>query len=141
MMFTNMHDLVKATREKYEGVEKLSKRASGYCFYTHDINGVGCAIGCHFPADLARQFDGDEPAISQTVDDILRNLDLGVEFCKVISMDIDIDDLAHLQAVHDDSQSAAEFCWHLDCYLEAGEWPDDEVLLLEMMPQEEPEPA
>jgi len=59
-MFTNFHDVVQATLDKYQDATRtcravrkgpstygMSVGTASYCVYSHEPNGLGCAVGCH----------------------------------------------------------------------------------------------
>jgi hypothetical protein len=58
--FSSLRKLAEATLEKYEKADSLAKYATENrtgCFYSHKVNQVGCAIGCHFTPDEADKLD------------------------------------------------------------------------------------
>lgn len=119
-MYTDFRELVIATRKKYENAAELS-RSGDSCIYSHRANGIGCAIGCHFPAEQAEQLDGGD-GTSNGIRLILREPDKEAIVRTVISDAIDTNSLVALQSAHDTSRKVGGFLASIDRYLETGGW-------------------
>jgi hypothetical protein len=118
-MYETFEEVVKAVREKYANAEKLSKTEFDMCIYSHKENGIGCAIGCLFAAEVAESFDQADPHTTLTVSALLENKQIHEAVRQVISPIIRVDRLTDLQLWHDTSDSVAEFLQNLDAYLES----------------------
>lgn len=104
-MINTYRELLEATLAKYEGAALLAKRANGYCIYGHEINGVGCAIGCHLPASVASNMDELGGPIWNFVE-----YDRYSPLAEYFNLDkIDTHDLMQLQAMHDEAQNVDDF--------------------------------
>lgn len=124
--YTDFRDLVVATRNKYENATALSRGEDGSgCFYGHDKNGLGCAIGCHFPPEVAAQFDAfgfseiDEPPPidSKGIGALLRDAVLAEIIRERVSPAITRDQLSELQNMHDNVESVSDFLADLDDWI------------------------
>lgn len=125
-MFTTFKDLVQATRDKFTGATNLSRdmengtAAFTTCAYGHQVNGIGCAIGCHFPHDIAHDWDQENAPISDMVMNSRYGYDR-VQLAKVFDLNrISADELQRLQCAHDRSANVAEFLARCDNYLATG---------------------
>ncbi len=121
-MYETMRDLVIATKEKFQNATELSRGKEG-CLYGHSINGIGCAIGCHFPDEMARNWDAP-PNLEPS--DIMAIATNNPEYVKQIRTVIDIhtigaEKLQRLQKAHDTAGTVAHFLQKLDSFLETND--------------------
>jgi hypothetical protein len=106
MSYQNFREVVLAVREKYEGAKQLSRNGTT-CFYSHDINGIGCAIGCLVSPEEADKMENEMESLFCLADmGYMGNMGR-----------IDISDLCMLQKWHDTSGDVDSFRKKLDKYL------------------------
>jgi hypothetical protein len=112
-MFNTFYELVKATREKFEGVTLLSRESQDEpdcaCTYGPKYNNIGCAIGCHLPPTTEWENIERKNVVRVREDGYLDG---------IIGPDIEDDDLYHLQDWHDGAHNIRQFTRFLDRYLE-----------------------
>lgn len=115
-MINTYLELLEQTLAKYEGATALSYTMSDdggedavrNCVYSHDANGVGCAIGCHLPSSLANEMDESLYLDIGTV--ILVDNERNHELHNHLNVDgIGEDNLERLQRMHDRCDTVDEF--------------------------------
>lgn len=115
-MYRTIEEVIEATLERYEGVGDLSITQPHIgpvrCLYGHEVNGIGCAIGCHVPAEVAEAMDRAGVLLEE-----LRPVFLADVFADTV----DSRDLYWLQKQHDGSKSVEEFRRRLRTRLETEE--------------------
>jgi len=129
-LLTTPREIVVEVLRMYNGVEKPSVFHMGpmsddsVCVYDHSINGVGCGVGCLFPAEIAALFDSRDKGGyirgSNPVGSVRR--DWQEEFNKRIHPDIPLVFLSELQSAHDSTRDTTKFRKRLHYYLLHGEW-------------------
>jgi len=63
---------LKDTIEKFEQAHGLSISDDGSCFYSPEINGIGCVLGCHLPEDVALRWDQLQEHAGATISAVWR---------------------------------------------------------------------
>lgn len=59
-MYTTELEVLLEVQKQFGRASGLSMdETNGGCFYSHSVNGVGCAVGCLVPADVAETWDGN----------------------------------------------------------------------------------
>lgn len=119
-MINTWLQLLEETLHKYENAATTANTnpedpKNGHCSYAHDVNGIGCAIGCHLPAQVALYVEQENPG--ETIDNILKyESNLGAqEIRRYINVDaIGIDKLKKLQSLHDGSKNVDRFRFQLE---------------------------
>lgn len=125
-VYNTFDEVVAEVKNKYNDVTKLSQtgRSVG-CVYSHKINGVGCAIGCLLPNEIASELDNyvnatisglyyshkyqADALITPEQYDILNYI-----FTDIFNMNsIHIAQLSKLQRHHDDVDTVDEFLFNL----------------------------
>jgi hypothetical protein len=124
-MYSTFVEVVKAVREKYANATELSMiEGTGNCFYSHSRNGIGCAIGCLFPADVAERLDtagrhsDDGKPFVPGISSLLVDDEFAPVIRQTISPLVTSGQLATLQYWHDEARDVKEFLSHLDNYLD-----------------------
>lgn len=123
---TTRIDMVKATQEKYIGATGLSKREfkvsvnNMQCLYSHDANGIGCAIGCHLTDEKASQLQswGEQMVVQTAYGSVPEFRELINEVIDVEAVGLDF--LRTLQKAHDGADCLETFQARLERYLELG---------------------
>lgn len=106
-MYNTFLEVLQAVKQKYQGVEKLSRTDQDACVYSHAYNGVGCAIGCLIPAEEAELLDREGANGIQAILD--EYPDRAAIIDRHISPDIDAKDLIDLQLWHDSAENVEGF--------------------------------
>lgn len=65
--YKTIEDIKKTILDKYKNITVLSQDDYDN-FYSHKYNGVGCAIGCLLPADLANSLDKVHTEYAQSIE-------------------------------------------------------------------------
>lgn len=130
--YADFSTLLQATRSRYRRARKLSRVGEaandGGCFYAHDHNGIGCAIGCHLPNDLGRRMDHFGMSIQgfcQRQPSVVKDeyeLELAAIRKELLAkfdvQAIGLENLTLLQKLHDRSENVKAFIASLDHLLE-----------------------
>lgn len=107
-------EVLKATLAKYEFAKKTCN-VEGMGVYTH-VNGLGCAIGCHFPPEVAATFQEIAQREGQYVIGQLkyRSPIVAEHMAYTFGPDISDAQLSELQCAHDNTRNVSEFVSKLE---------------------------
>lgn len=118
-MFSSELELLEAIRSKFSGATSLSRTESGYCYYSRQLNGIGCAIGCLLPESICNDLDRHNVSVDTAMSmDKFRGLLLSYFPDGVIEVDL----LRRLQCYHDLADDVEEFVHRLDAMIASGRY-------------------
>lgn len=115
-MITDRQQLINIVREKYQGVEDLSKTGTDFttaCVYDQSVNGVGCFIGALYPKEESAILESYSVRANKRGGTSITGLLDIPEAVRVLKTEIDVDTvgrdfLLQVQRAHDSSKSVPE---------------------------------
>lgn len=130
-------EIINKIEDKFKNAEKLSivfdenNPGKMKCYYSHDINGIGCAIGCLLSPERAQRLEEEFSGV--VIMSLLSNpIALGI-----IGDDIDTDNAdpifyQDIQTMHDESATVDEFLDNLAIYkydIQTEKYYDEEDIM------------
>lgn len=121
-MFHTILEVAKATQEKYKDATALSRKPDTVFKtggnYSHQYNGIGCAIGCHLTPEVGDECDASSVCGSPIVETLLHDSTLRPKLAEVFDLGaISLPQFQRLQVLHDQAVDVQGFRHDLGCYI------------------------